>query len=95
MAEQIREGRGLAKPLAASEVFPALASQMLQVGEETGSLESILNRLADIYDREVRTTLQRLIALAEPVLILTLGVVIAGIILSILAAILKINELGF
>ncbi len=95
VAEQIREGRGLAKPLAASEVFPALASQMLQVGEETGSLESILNRLADIYDREVRTTLQRLIALAEPVLILTLGVVIAGIILSILAAILKINELGF
>ena len=68
---------------------------MLQVGEETGQLEHMLMKLAEIYDREVRTTLNRLVTILEPAIILTLGLLIAGIIFSVLMAILQVNELAF
>lgn len=94
IAEQVREGRGLAGPLVEADVFPRLVTHMLRVGEETGSLETMLLRLADIYDREVEATLRRLVAVLEPALILGLGVLVGGIILSIVMAILRVNELG-
>jgi general secretion pathway protein F len=67
---------------------------MVMVGEETGRLEDMLLRVADVYDREVTTAVKRLLGLLEPLLILTLAAVIAGIILSILVALLSINELA-
>ena len=95
IANSIREGQGIARPFADAKVFPRMASQLLQVGEETGNLERMLLRLADIYEREVRTSVRRLVALLEPALIVGLGLLIAGIILSILVAILRVNELVF
>ena len=68
---------------------------MIRVGEETGQLDDMLIQVADTYDDEVKTTVQRLLALLEPVLILGLGVVIAGIIMSILVAIISVNDLAF
>jgi general secretion pathway protein F len=68
---------------------------MIRVGEETGRLEEMLLQVADTYDREVQTTVKRLLALLEPILILSLGVIIAGIIMSILVAILSLNQLAF
>ena len=68
---------------------------MIRVGEETGQLQDMLLKVADTYDGEVRSTVQRLLALMEPILILGLGVVIAGIIMSILVAIMSVNELAF
>ncbi len=92
-AESLKEGKRLAEPLLASGLFPPLAMQMIQVGEETGNLEGMLIKVANVYDREVDTAIQRLLTVLEPVLIVGLGVMIAGIILSILVAILSINEL--
>ena len=95
VTDSVRAGRGMARPLLREGVFPPLACHMLQVGEETGQLEPMLMKLAEIYDREVRSTLTRLVTILEPVIILGLGLVIAGIIFSVLAAILQVNELAF
>ena len=94
VATQLREGKGLGKPLMDTGLFPKLAVHLVLVGEETGKLQEMLIRIADIYDREVHTTVKRLLALMEPVLILGLGLVIGGIIMSILVAILSVNDLA-
>ncbi|SDS40024.1 type II secretion system F family protein [Pseudomonas oryzae] len=92
-AEGLKQGRQLAPPLLASGMFPSLAMQMIQVGEETGHLDEMLMKVADTYDREVENAIQRLLAVLEPLLIVGLGVLIAGIILSVLVAIMSITEL--
>lgn len=89
----LRDGGGLAEPLLQAGVFPEFALQMIQVGEETGQLDKMLIRVADIYDDEVATASQRLLSILEPVMIIGLGIVIGGIIMSILVAILGINDL--
>lgn len=91
--DDLKHGRGLAGPLARLEALPDLALQMIRVGEESGSLEAMLAKVAGIYDRETRVSVQRMLTLLEPVLIIGLGVIVAGIILSILMAILGANEL--
>ena len=94
-AVSLKRGKGFADPLAQNAVLPPLALQMIKVGEESGSLEAMLTKIADVYDQEVRTTVKRLLTLLEPVLIVGLGIVVAGIIISILLAILKANQLVF
>jgi general secretion pathway protein F len=94
VAAGLKEGQGLASPMMKVGVFPRLAVHMVQVGEETGRLDEMLLRVADTYDRVVKTTIQRLLTLLEPALILGLGVIIAGIIMSILMAVLSINRLA-
>jgi general secretion pathway protein F len=93
VAESVSQGENLTKPLLASGEFPRLALQMVSVGEETGQLEVMLIQVADVYDREVKTTVERMLAMLEPAIILGLGVVIAGIIMSILVAIVSVNDL--
>jgi general secretion pathway protein F len=66
---------------------------MVRVGEESGNLQQILTQVASAYDRDTRTAIKRTLAILEPVLILVLGVIIAAVIISILVAILSINEL--
>jgi general secretion pathway protein F len=95
VGDDLKYGRGLAGPLARLEVLPDLALQMIRVGEESGSLDAMLAKVASIYDRETRTSVQSLLTLLEPVLIIGLGVMVAGIIISILMAILGANELVF
>jgi general secretion pathway protein F len=95
VAEHVKAGRGLAEPLQDAESFPKLAVQMIRVGEETGQLQEMLIQIADTYDGEVQTAVKRLLTLLEPAMILGLGVIIAGIIMSILVAILSLNELAF
>ena len=95
VANSLKEGQSLAAPLAEVAHFPAFAVHMIRVGEESGRLEEILQQVAQVYERETQTTIKRALALLEPVLILVLGVVIAGVIISILMAILGINELAF
>jgi len=90
---KLREGRGLAQPLLETGVYPMLAVQMIKVGEETGRLEEMLARVADIYDREAQTSVKRMLTLLEPLLILFMAVIIASIILSILYGIFSVNEL--
>ncbi|MBV1787982.1 type II secretion system F family protein [Marinobacterium sp. D7] len=93
VADGVREGRRLGEPLHATGEFPPLAIQMIQVGEETGQLDEMLLKVAELYDREVGLNIQRMLTILEPMLIVGLGVLIAGIIMSILVAIMSINEL--
>lgn len=91
----LKEGKLLSHALIANSHFPPLAMHMIQVGEETGQLEPILLKVAAIYDDEVSGAVKRFLALLEPVLILGLGVVIAGIIVSIMVGIMSVNELVY
>jgi general secretion pathway protein F len=84
---------GLAEPLSDVPHFPSFATHMIRVGEESGELEAILAKVAETYDRDTQVTIKRTMTLLEPMLILVLGVVIAAVIISILVAILSINEL--
>ncbi len=92
-ATQVKTGTPMARALSANGNFPRLALQMVNVGEETGKLDEMLLKVADTYDREVRTTIERLMALLVPGLTLGLAVVIGVIVMSVLMAILSINEL--
>jgi general secretion pathway protein F len=95
VADNLKAGEGLAEPLMEAGAFPRLAVHMIRVGEETGQLQDMLLQVADTYDGEVQSTVARLLSLLEPALILGLGIIIAGIIMSILVAILSINNLAF
>ncbi|HKK05385.1 MAG TPA: type II secretion system F family protein [Gammaproteobacteria bacterium] len=89
----IREGQGLSRPLEAIESFPPVAVQLVQVGEETGRLDKMLVRVADICDRELGTRVARGLSVLEPALIVGMGVVIGGIIASLMAAIVSVNDI--
>ena len=89
----VREGAGVAEPLARSGVFPPLAVQMIAVGEETGKLDELLIRVADHFDREVRVQIQQFTRLLEPVLILVMGLGVGSIVISMLSAIFSVNDL--
>ncbi len=91
--ESLKHGGGLAAPLAASGVFPADAVHMLRVGEETGELDKMLLKIAEVYDKEVERAIQRLLAFLEPVLILGMALVVLAIIVPLLLAILSINDI--
>ena len=95
IAESLKSGETLSQPMLEAGLFPKLACHMVRVGEETGRLDEMLMDVADIYDNEVEQSLKKLLSFLEPALILTLGVLIAGIIFSILIALLSINELAF
>lgn len=79
----IKEGETIAKPLATSGAFPPMVVQMISVGEETGALEEMLNKIADFYETEVESTVEGLTALIEPLMIALLGGVVGGILISL------------
>jgi general secretion pathway protein F len=89
----LREGKGFGRPLAETGVYPRLATQMILVGEESGRLEEMLTRVAEIYDREVQMAIKRFLAVLEPMLILGLAVMIGGIVFSILLGVMGMSEL--
>jgi general secretion pathway protein F len=91
--KEVKTGGGLAHNLAESGHFPRLALQMVSVGEETGQLDVMLLKVADTYDKEVRITIDRLLAIFTPVITLLMAVMIGTIVMSVLMAIMGINEL--
>jgi general secretion pathway protein F len=90
---KLREGKGFGRPMAETGLYPRLATQMILVGEESGRLEEMLSRVADVYDREVATAVKRFLAVLEPVLILGLAVMVGGIVFSILLGVMGMSEL--
>jgi general secretion pathway protein F len=92
-ATAVKEGRGLAEPLARAGPFPPLAIHLLSVGERSGHLDAMLLKIAEIFDRETRSTIERLMTLLVPVLTIVLGALIAAIIGAVLAAILSAYQL--
>jgi general secretion pathway protein F len=89
---RLKEGQGFARPLMESAMYPKLAVHMVAVGEETGKLDTMLIKVADVYDREVNTALKRALGLLEPLLIVVLAVVIGGVIYALLSALLSVSE---
>lgn len=81
--ESVRQGRSFAAPLAKANVFPPMVSQMVAVGEESGTLSDMLASIADFYEDEVETTTSQLSSTIEPILIVILGIVIGGIVISL------------
>ncbi len=92
-AQGVKQGKGLAKPLAETGAFPPLSLHLVGVGEETGRLDAMLLHVADVYERETRQAIKNMVALFEPVMILVMGVVVGTIVISILLAIFSINDI--
>ncbi len=91
----LKQGGGMSEVLIESGQFPKMALQMIKLGEETGRLQEMLEKVSITYDKEIKTAIHRMLAMMEPALIVILGIVIAGIIISILMAILSVNDLAF
>ena len=89
----IKKGEGITQPMKQSGVFPPLAMHLIEVGEESGKLDSMLAQVADVYDNEVRNSVKNLIAFFEPALILLMGIIIGAIVVSMLLAIFSINDI--
>ena len=93
VARELKEGRGLGRPMMETGRFPMLAVHMIQVGEETGRLDDMLMQVAETYDREVEVAIRKALALLQPMMIVVMAVVIGFIIVAILAAMLTIYDL--
>jgi general secretion pathway protein F len=90
----VKRGEGIAAPLQKSGEFPPLAGHLLSVGEETGHLDAMFHRMADIYENETRTAIRRFTSLFEPLIILVMGLMVGTLILSMMLAITSINDVA-
>ena len=90
---RVKEGEKLARPLADIGVFPPMAIQMITVGEETGKLDIMLLRVADNYEKMLRNSVKKYISMLEPVMILTMGIVVGAIVITMLMAIFSLNDM--
>jgi general secretion pathway protein F len=90
----VKRGEGIAGPLRRAGQFPPLAAHLLSVGEETGRLDAMFVRMADIYDADTRASIRRFTSLFEPIVILVMGIVVGTLILSMLLAIVGMNDVA-
>jgi general secretion pathway protein F len=91
---EAKGGRGLARPLAEAELFPPRTIHLLQLGEDAAQLAAMSLRAADIHDEQARLIVQRIVALLVPVITITMGLAVAGIVGSLLTAMLSLNDLA-
>jgi type IV pilus assembly protein PilC len=89
----VKEGESLAAPLSKHKVFPPMVVQMMAVGEETGALDTMLEKIADFYDEEVTATVESLTSLIEPVMIAVVGGTVGVIVISLYLPLFRIIEL--
>lgn len=94
VAMGVKRGEGIAVPMRKAAVFPPLAAHLLTVGEETGRLDQMFARMADIYENDTRAAIKRFTAFFEPAVILVMGVLVGALILSMLLAITSINDVA-
>ncbi len=92
-ATEVGQGKSLWLALSEGQAFPMLAVQMIQVGEQSGELEKMLYKIADVFENEVETTILRLTSYLEPVMILVMGCIVGFIVLSICLPIFEMNQL--
>jgi len=89
----IKEGKGIARPLADAKIFPQLALSMIKVGEETGQLDTMLIKIADTYEKSLKVSVKRFVSVLEPVLILGMGLLTGFIVVSMLMAVFSIMDI--
>lgn len=94
VARQVREGEALSVAMKSCGVFPSVAITMIEVGESTGSLQEMLGNVADFLDEEIDTTLSRMMALVEPLLLVVMGVVIAALLISLYWPLLQLGAIA-
>ena len=94
VSQGVKRGEGIATPLRKAGVFPPLAAHLLTVGEETGRLDQMFTRMADIYENDTRAAIKRFTAVFEPIVILLMGVMVGALILSMMLAITSINDVA-
>ena len=94
VSQGVKRGEGIAAPLRRVGAFPPLAGHLLAVGEETGRLDHMFARMADIYEADTKSAIRRFTSLFEPMVILIMGIVVGGLILSMLLAITSINDVA-
>ena len=92
VAQGVKRGEGIAAPLSRAGEFPPLAGHLLTVGEETGKLDTMFHRMADIYEGETRSAIRKFTTIFEPVIILVMGLMVGTLILSLMLAITSIND---
>ena len=92
VSTRVREGESFAAALEARKAFPEVAVKMAEVGESTGALQDMLNTVADFYDEEIATTMERFITLVEPVLLVFMGIVIAGLLLALYMPLFQLSS---
>ena len=90
----VKRGEGIAAPMRRAGEFPPLAAHLLSVGEETGRLDAMFNRMADIYESDTKAAIKRFTSLFEPMVILVMGLIVGALILSMLLAITSINDVA-
>ena len=88
-----KEGRGVSEPLSRAGVFPPLAISMIKVGEETGTLDQMLIRVAHMYEKSLKQAVKRFMSLLEPIMILVMGLIIGFIVISMLLAVFSISDI--
>jgi general secretion pathway protein F len=93
-ATEMREGGGLVGALGKSGLFPELSLRLISVGEQSGQLDTMLGRVADIYEAALQRQLDRVTSLLTPILTIVIGVVVGGLILSVIGAIVSVNDLA-
>jgi general secretion pathway protein F len=94
VAQGVKRGEGLSQPLSRTKMFPPLASHLLTVGEETGKLDVMFTRMAEIYEEETRSSIKRFTSIFEPLIILIMGLIVGALVLSMLIAITSINDVN-
>ncbi len=94
VAQGVKRGEGIAVPLRRTNQFPPLAGHLLLVGEETGSLDAMFLRMAEIYETDTKAAIKRFTALFEPLVILIMGIIVGALILTMLLGITSINEVA-
>jgi type IV pilus assembly protein PilC len=90
--ENVRQGEGLSGPLSESPVFPPMVTRMVGIGEKTGSLEQLLEKISEFYDDQVRATVKQLTSLIEPIMIAIMGIVVGTICLSVFLPIFELQK---
>lgn len=89
----IRDGESISQPLSESGVFPPMVTRMIGIGEKTGQLENMLNKIAEFYEEQVDTAVSSLVSMIEPMVIVFLGVVVGGIVIALFMPIFKVSQL--
>jgi type IV pilus assembly protein PilC len=90
--ENVRKGETLSDPLSRNKVFPPMVTRMIGIGEKSGALESLLEKISEFYDQQVKSAVESLTSMIEPLMIGTMGLIVGGIVLAIMMPIFEIQK---
>ena len=94
VSREVREGQSLSTTLSARGIFPPVAVKMVEVGESTGALQQMLTSVAEFFDEEIETALSRFVTVVEPLLLVIMGIVIAGLLLALYLPLIQLDRLS-